>query len=626
MATRFCRSLITTFVASIAAVALLAMGAVPASAIGDVGTISVGNSPNYIAVTPDGAYAYVTNWASNSVSVIATATNTIATTIAVSAKPWGVAVSPNGLTVMVTHQSTVATIISTATNAVTGTVTVGSFPWDVAFSADSTKAFVPNYLGNSVSVITVATKAVTTVALLPGTSPQGAALSPDGATVWVAGTNSDTVIPINVASNAVGTGKPVGDYPTSLAFSPDGTTIYTTNANDTGPGTVSVLHVASGFVTDVIDVVNYPSHLSLSNNGSTAYVTGPDGAVSIVDLELGVSLDSVPVGTHPQGTAVNPVTGRVYVANRDSNTVTELGIDVERLNGTDRYDVGVKISQAAFPSGAAAVYVATGENYPDALSAGPAAALDGGPLLLNPGAALRADVKTEIQRLAPTDIYIVGGPNSISPAVEASLASLVLPGRLHRLQGADRYAASRAIASHMYPSGGATTAYITTGRNFPDALSASAAGASSFTPVILVDGLATTLDAPTLQLLVDLGVSRVIIAGGPASVSGGIETQLTHLYSTSRKWGADRFEASQAINEDAFSSSSEIFIATGYKFPDALAGSALAGQNNAPLFVVRDSCIPDSIYRAMQRLGADHVTLLGGPASLTQSVFDLVTC
>ncbi|MDI9915675.1 YncE family protein, partial [Rhodococcus sp. IEGM 1379] len=60
-------------------------------------TIAVGASPTGIAITPDGARAYVTNYYGNSVSVIETATNTVDTnTITVGANPVGVAITPDG--------------------------------------------------------------------------------------------------------------------------------------------------------------------------------------------------------------------------------------------------------------------------------------------------------------------------------------------------------------------------------------------------------------------------------------------------------------------------------------------------------------------------------------------------
>ncbi len=43
-------------------------------------TITVGNGPRSVAITPDGALAYVTNFGADTVSVIDTATNTVTTT------------------------------------------------------------------------------------------------------------------------------------------------------------------------------------------------------------------------------------------------------------------------------------------------------------------------------------------------------------------------------------------------------------------------------------------------------------------------------------------------------------------------------------------------------------------
>ena len=60
-----------------------------------------------VAVTPNGAYAYVTNYGSDTVSVISTATNTVTATITVGSYPLGVAVTPNGAYAYVTNNSAV---------------------------------------------------------------------------------------------------------------------------------------------------------------------------------------------------------------------------------------------------------------------------------------------------------------------------------------------------------------------------------------------------------------------------------------------------------------------------------------------------------------------------------------
>lgn len=305
------------------------------------------------------------------------------------------------------------------------------------------------------------------------------------------------------------------------------------------------------------------------------------------------------------------------------------GVTVSRIAGDDRYAVGVEISRQSFPDPAAVpvVYVTTGAKYPDALSAAPAATVLGGPLLLTPGDVLDSRVQAEIERLHPERIVVVGGPASISEGVYAQLEALVAPGAISRMGGADRYEASRNIVSSAFEAP-VSVAYVATGANFPDALSASAAGGALGRPVILVSGTDLALDDATRSLLLDLGVSRIIVAGGPNSVSEGIFADLNEIAPTTRMSGADRFEASRAIAMEAFEglSPSKVYIATGFNFPDALAGAAIAGRESAPLIVVQGNCVPGGTLDAISSLGATSVTLLGGTATLTANVQYLVRC
>lgn len=303
---------------------------------------------------------------------------------------------------------------------------------------------------------------------------------------------------------------------------------------------------------------------------------------------------------------------------------------VERIGGADRYEVAVNISRSAYPGAAAEVVIATGRTYPDALSAGPLAVAGRGPLLLTSPDALPASVAAEIRRLQPRTVRIVGGPNSVSPAVEAALAGLPHKPTVVRISGADRFEVSRnvALAVAATSSSPVSTAYLATGANFPDALSAGPAAVRSSAPVVLVNGASAATDAPTRALLRDaLKVSTVKIAGGPNSVSTGIESQLRSWgLRVARLGGADRFEASAAINRDAFGASGRVFLATGLTFADALAGGGYAGAVGAPLFVVRSDCVPQGVLDAIGAMGATRVTLLGGPASLSTGVEQLRPC
>ena len=303
---------------------------------------------------------------------------------------------------------------------------------------------------------------------------------------------------------------------------------------------------------------------------------------------------------------------------------------VTRISGSDRFAVGIGISQQAYPSPAQVpvVYVTTGYNYPDALSAAPVATKTGGPLLLTTPDELLPEVRAEIERLNPDSIVVVGGPGSVAPAVFDALAEVAPTSRVG---GSDRFETSRAIVRGTWlgsGGAGARSAYIATGLNFPDALSASGAGGAFDMPVILVPGTDSALDPATRALLIDLGVTSIKVAGGPGAVSPGIMANLATIAPTTRLAGADRFEASRNIAADAFASTppSSAYIATGYNFPDALAGAAIAGSLSAPLIVVPGDCVPAAVLADFDRWGLTTVTLLGGTGALTPRVEALIRC
>ncbi len=115
--------------------------------------------------------AYVANSGSGTVSVIDTATDAVVATVTVGTSPDGVAVSPDGSRVYVANLgSGTVSVIDTATDTVAGTVNVGTFPVGVAVSPDGSQVYVADDVGNTVSVIDTATDTVAaTVAV--GTSP-----------------------------------------------------------------------------------------------------------------------------------------------------------------------------------------------------------------------------------------------------------------------------------------------------------------------------------------------------------------------------------------------------------------------------------------------------------------------
>jgi hypothetical protein len=98
------------------------------------------------------------------------------------------------------------------------------------------------------------------------------------------------------------------------------------------------------------------------------------------------------------------------------------------------------------------VFIATGENFPDALGAGPAAALGIGPILLVNQNSVPQATLDELNRLEPAEIFIVGGTAVISEGVKATLEGLGSGPTVTRLAGANRYETAAAVSAAIFPT------------------------------------------------------------------------------------------------------------------------------------------------------------------------------
>lgn len=353
---------------------------------------------------------------------------------------------------------------------------------------------------------------------------------------------------------------------------------------------------------------------------------------------------SINLGAVPNGTRTYSLTSSWGSGVQQSAATTGrfLKAAATRLAGSDRYATSIVISQYGFPGtstptgpvvgGVPVVYLANGANFPDALSAGPAAKLEGGPLLLTPAGSLPSAVAAELDRLNPQEIVIVGGPSVVSEAVRIAAAAYTT-GDVVRLGGSDRYETSRLIAARMLSQGLATGSklWVATGSNFPDALAAGSAAAGQGVPILLVNGARSTLD-PTTATFVNstLRSSEVFIAGSAAVVTEGIRTSLVNLASTTsvqRAGGSDRFGTAVEINEIAYPvSAPKVFLSYGFNFPDALSGSVIAGQDQGPLYITPTGCVPPAIVDQILDLGPSQVIVFGSAAVVANAARDLTTC
>jgi putative cell wall-binding protein len=282
----------------------------------------------------------------------------------------------------------------------------------------------------------------------------------------------------------------------------------------------------------------------------------------------------------------------------------------------------VEISKASFPGGVSKVFVVSGQNFPDALAAGPVAALQNGALLLTHPSFLPDAVAAEISRLAPSEIIVIGGNSAVSPEVEQRLRTLA--PRVSRVGGASRFETAVMVNQLQHQS--AATVFVTTGLNYPDALSAAAAAHNAQAPLLLVDGSANGLPVQVRNYVASLRPTRIVVLGGTSAVSAGVFSELSGIAATQRVSGAGRVETSVAVGREFFAHSDSALLAFAWNFPDALAGSMLAARKSAPLFIVNSSCVPRSVINEFRRLGVSELFVLGGPAALSERVPALEPC
>ncbi len=311
--------------------------------------------------------------------------------------------------------------------------------------------------------------------------------------------------------------------------------------------------------------------------------------------------------------------GATTVAKAETATVAPAS--KVRFQGAGRYDTAVAISKATFPAKTDTVFIVTGENFPDALAAGPAAAKMGGPVLLVQRNSVPASVVAELKRLAPRKIVALGGPSVISAGALSQLNALASSGA-SRIYGASRYATAAQIATAYFTAGSTPTVFLATGLNYPDALSGGPVGGKLGAPLLL--STTKTVPAETLSAIKKLGATKVVLLGGTGVLSSSIESQIKSAVGSvtvTRYSGASRYETSAKIVASYFdpAKTTTAYVTVGNNFPDALAGSASAAASGAPILLSTKSCMPSATYRALQNLGVTKIVLLGGAGVIDAS-------
>jgi len=265
-----------------------------------------GDDPWGVAITPDGATAYVVDMSTDEVTPVDTATNTPGAPIPVGSQPRTIGIAPDGRTAYVAdYGSATVTPIDTATNTAGAPIAVGLSPHGIAISPDGSRVYVADLDSGAVSVIDTATHAVIAT-ISAGALPYTLAITPDGATVYVTDLAGDDVTPIDTATDTAGTPIPVGHPTYGVAMAPDGRTVYVSQ-RDTGH--VVPIDTATNTPGAPIAIGTGPEGLAITPDGKTLWVTDTwNGVDTITPLDLSTEVAGTPthVGQAPMTIAITP--------------------------------------------------------------------------------------------------------------------------------------------------------------------------------------------------------------------------------------------------------------------------------------------------------------------------------
>jgi len=292
---------------------------------------------------------------------------------------------------------------------------------------------------------------------------------------------------------------------------------------------------------------------------------------------------------------------------------------IPRYAGDSRYSTAAAVSRATFPVGVPVAYIADGRNFPDALAGAAAAGSLGGPVLLAAPSGLSAAVKTELTRLKPRQIVVLGGEIAVSEAIVADARNYTT-GAVVRVEGANRYSTAAAVSARTFAPG-VSAVYLASGTDFPDALSGAAAAGKVNAPVLLTTP--GSLPDATRQELARLKPQRIIVLGGTVAVSDAVLNQARSFTTggVSRVFGANRYETSAAVSKGAYSPGvSVVYLASASAFPDALAGAASAGSLGAPVLLTSPDDLPAVIAAELDRLNPKKIVVLGGAVAVSDEV------
>ncbi|MDY5479309.1 MAG: cell wall-binding repeat-containing protein [Peptostreptococcus porci] len=215
----------------------------------------------------------------------------------------------------------------------------------------------------------------------------------------------------------------------------------------------------------------------------------------------------------------------------------------------------------------------------------------------------------------------------VAGAIVASGAGSYIPAsyadgdNISRVSGSDRYETCVEICRKSFDK--SNLAIITSGENYPDALSSGSLAAKYNAPLLLVKR--DEIPKKVYDELKRLGVKDIKIVGGKNTISDSLLDELKKDYKVDRVSGLDRFETSieaAKLSESVGKSKGNIFV-NGNNFSDALVSTAIASKKNMNVILTDGKSLPNSYKSVLGNIDKSNSLAIGGKRSIDISGMDI---
>lgn len=284
---------------------------------------------------------------------------------------------------------------------------------------------------------------------------------------------------------------------------------------------------------------------------------------------------------------------------------------VYRIYGNNRYETAFKAADTLkeilgiekFDN----IIVASGDDFPDALSGSYLASKTSAPILLVNKDTVE-DVKSYIEANLTEGgtVYLLGGVNAVPKAMEEGLGDY----QVVRFAGKNRFETNLLILEEA----GVTDEdiLVCNAWGYADSLSASALSR----PILLVDSTLTSEQESFLNAL--SADNKIYIIGGTAAVIDAMMNTLSAYGEVERIGGSNRYETSVNVAKKFFTDPDHLILTYAYNFPDGLSGGPLAISRNAPLILTATSDRSYAVSYA-KSIGVSSGIVLGGNGLISDS-------